>query len=77
MSLTLIFLKARIGGVAVVAFSLVGQAGHPKRFADLFSAAPSAPLAGLGITVITKRAEGAVPYAQGMLLRDELLMKSR
>src|ERR1700694_4831975 len=63
MSLTLIFLKALIGGLAVVAFSLIAQAGHPKRFAGLFSAAPSVAFASLGITVITKRAEGAVPYA--------------
>jgi hypothetical protein len=29
MSLTLIFLKALIGGLAVVTFSLIAQAGHP------------------------------------------------
>jgi uncharacterized protein DUF3147 len=87
MSLTLISLKALIGGLAVVAFSLIGQAGHPKRFAGLFSAAPSVALASLGITVITKRADGAIPYAEGMLIGSagvlayikigRLLMKSR
>jgi uncharacterized membrane protein (GlpM family) len=68
MSLTLISLKALIGGLAVVAFSLIGQAGHPKRFAGLFSAAPSVAVASLGITVITKRADGAIPYAEAMLI---------
>jgi hypothetical protein len=43
--------KALLGGAAVVAFSLVGQAGHSKRFAGLFSAAPSVALCqpGLGL----------------------------
>jgi uncharacterized membrane protein (GlpM family) len=68
MSLALISVKALIGGLAVVAFSLIGQAGHPKRFAGLFSAAPSVAVASLGITVITKRADGAIPYAAGMLI---------
>src|SRR5438270_257458 len=39
--------KGLLGGVAVVAFSLIGEAGHPKRFAGLFSAAPSVALAGM------------------------------
>lgn len=64
----LIAAKSLAGGLAVVAFSLLGQAGHPKRFAGLFSAAPSVAIASLAMTVITKRAEGAVPYAQGMLM---------
>ena len=37
--------KVVIGGLAVVAFSLLGQAGHPKRFSGLFAAAPSVALA--------------------------------
>ncbi len=68
MSLALISVKALIGGLAVVAFSLLGQAGHPKRFTGLFSAAPSVAVTSLGITVITKRADGAIPYAEGMLI---------
>jgi Protein of unknown function (DUF3147) len=68
MSIWLIALKAVVGGVAVVAFSLLGQAGHPKRFAGLFAAAPSVAVASLALTVITKGDAGAVPYAQGMLI---------
>ena len=60
-------LKALIGGLAVVGFSLVGHAGHPKRFAGLFSAAPSVAVASLAITAVLKGADGAVPYARGML----------
>lgn len=60
--------KAIIGGVAVVGFSLVGEAGHPKRFAGLFSAAPSVAIASLAITVLEKGAGGTVPYARGMLI---------
>src|SRR5438046_2987106 len=56
-------LKALIGGLAVV-----GHAGHPKRFAGLFSAAPSVAVASLAITAVVKGADGAVPYARGMLI---------
>jgi hypothetical protein len=61
-------LKALVGGVAVVAFSLLGQAGHPKRFSGLFAAAPSVAVASLGMTVISKGAGATVPLAQGMLI---------
>ena len=68
MSIWLIALKAVSGGIAVVGFSLLGQAGRPKRFSGLFAAAPSVALASLAMTVIAKGAGGAVPYAQGMLM---------
>src|SRR5207244_11229543 len=68
MSIALIGLKALVGGLAVVGFSLVGQAGHPKRFAGLFSAAPSVALASLAMTVVAKGAGATLPYAQGMLI---------
>lgn len=60
--------RALIGGLAVVGFSLVGEAGRPKRFAGLFAAAPSVALASLAITVVQKGAGGTVPYARGMLI---------
>jgi hypothetical protein len=68
MSILIIASKALVGGLAVIAFSLIGHAGHPKRFAGLFSAAPSVAVASLAITVLSKGAEAAVPYAQGMLI---------
>jgi len=68
MSTALIGLKALLGGFAVVGFSLIGQAGHPKRFAGLFSAAPSVALASLAMTVVAKGADATLPYAQGMLI---------
>ena len=68
MSIPLIGLKALVGGLAVVGFSLVGQAGHPKRFAGLFSAAPSVALASLAMTLVAKGAGATLPYAQGMLI---------
>ncbi len=68
MSTALIGLKALLGGFAVVGFSLIGQAGHPKRFAGLFSAAPSVALASLAMAVIAKGASATLPYAQGMLI---------
>ena len=68
MSIALIGLKAIVGGLAVVAFSLLGQAGHPQRFAGLFSAAPSVALASLAMTLMTRGPDATVPYAQGMLI---------
>jgi uncharacterized membrane protein (GlpM family) len=68
MSLPLIGLKALVGGLAVVGFSLIGQTGHPKRFAGLFAAAPSVALASLAMTVVAKGPEATVPYVQGMLI---------
>src|SRR2546429_5461168 len=68
MTISSLLLKAVFGGLAVVAFSLVGHAGHPKRFAGLFSAAPSVAVASLAITAVVKGADGAVPYARGMLI---------
>jgi|SRR5207302_4656882 len=67
MSIALIGAKALFGGLAVVGFSLIGQAGHPKRFAGLFSAAPSVALASLAMTVVVRGPDATVPYAQGML----------
>jgi Protein of unknown function (DUF3147) len=60
--------KAIIGGLAVVAFSLIGESARPKRFAGLFAAAPSVAIASLAITVLQKGPAGTVPYAQGMLI---------
>lgn len=68
MSIVLIGLKALVGGLAVVAFSLAGEAGHPKRFAGLFAAAPSVAVASLVITVAAKGGGDAVLYARGMLI---------
>lgn len=68
MTIVVLAAKAVIGGLAVVAFSLIGEAGRPKRFAGLFSAAPSVAIASLAITVIEKGAKGTVPYARGMLI---------
>src|SRR5437879_12457951 len=68
MSATLIGLKAAVGGLAVVGFSLLGQAGHPKRFAGIFAAAPSVALASLAMTVVARGPKASVPYAQGMLI---------
>src|SRR6266702_1895568 len=68
MSTALIGLNALLGGFAVVGFSLIGQAGHPKRFAGLFSAAPSVALSSLAMAIFAKGASATLPYAQGMLI---------
>jgi hypothetical protein len=68
MSILMVSAKALLGGLAVAGFSLLGQAGRPKRFAGLFSAAPSVAVASLGLTVALKGSAATVPYAHGMLI---------
>lgn len=46
--------KAATGGAFVVAFALVSEVFSPKRFAGVFSAAPSAALGGLTVTLLAK-----------------------
>jgi hypothetical protein len=68
MSILIVLGKALLGGLAVVGFSLLGQAGHPKRFAGLFAAAPSVAVASLALTAALKGPAATVPYAEGMLI---------
>ena len=60
--------KALNGGLFVVAFALVGEILDPKRFAGLFSAAPSVALANLSVTIIDKGPRDARQNAIGMLV---------
>lgn len=68
MSIWLIGIKAVVGGLAVVGFSLAAEAGRPKRFSGLFAGVPSVALASLAITAIAKGGAGTSPYARGMLI---------
>jgi uncharacterized membrane protein (GlpM family) len=60
--------KALNGGLFVVAFALLGAALDPKRFAGLFSAAPSVALANLSVTIVDKGPRDARQSAIGMLV---------
>ena len=64
----LLGLKAANGGLFVVAFALVSEILRPKRFAGLFSAAPSVDLANLAVIVAAKGHAEAIANASGMLL---------
>jgi hypothetical protein len=61
-------LKAANGGLFVVAFALVSEAVKPKRFAGLFSAAPSVALANLAIVVATRGHAEAIASTRGMAI---------
>jgi len=61
-------LKAANGGLFVVAFALVSEALKPKRFAGLFSAAPSVALANLAVVVATKGHAEAMAITRGMVV---------
>ena len=57
-----------IGGAIVSAFALIGDVVQPKRFAGLFSAAPSVALATLTLTVANDGAAFASVEARSMIL---------
>lgn len=61
-----LLLKALIGGVLVVIFSLVGESIKPRRHAGIASAAPSIALASLAITLVVSGAASARNLAIGM-----------
>jgi hypothetical protein len=61
-------IRALNGGLFVVTFALVGQIALPKRFAGLFSAAPSVALANLIVTVVSKGHGEAQRQSTGMIV---------
>jgi hypothetical protein len=61
-------IKAINGGLFVVAFALVGEMAKPKRFAGLFSAAPSIALANLVVIAVSKGATDAQQQSTGMVV---------
>ena len=61
-------LKALAGGSLVVVFALLGEMLEPKRFAGLFSAAPSVALASLTITILDKGPDEARQASIGMVV---------
>ena len=61
-------LTAANGGLFVVAFALVSEALKPKRFAGLFSAAPSVALANLAVVVAMKGHAEAIANTRGMVI---------
>lgn len=56
-----------LGGAIVSAFSLLGDLLRPKRFAGLFSAAPSVAIASLSMTVVHHDSVIAAIEARSMI----------
>ncbi len=54
-----------VGGALVCVFALISEVCAPKRFAGLFSAAPSVLTAGLAVTLIAETTEKAALTAGG------------
>lgn len=52
--------KFALGGGLVCLFAVIAEVCQPKRFAGIFSAAPSALLAGLAATLISQSSTIAV-----------------
>lgn len=65
MSIGTLVAKFFIGGALVCAFALVSEVFKPKRFAGLFSGAPSVLTAGLAVTLIAESVTKAALSASG------------
>jgi uncharacterized membrane protein (GlpM family) len=63
----ILLIKGLAGGALVVVFALLCEGLSPKRFAGLFSAAPSIAIAGLAILALDKGSHDAHESAIGML----------
>jgi len=61
-------IKAVNGGLFVVLFSLIAETLKPKRFAGLFSAAPSVALANLIVVIVAKGHGDAIANNRGMVI---------
>jgi hypothetical protein len=63
------FLAARavVAGLFVVAFSVIGEVVRPKRFAGIFSAAPSVALANLALIVAVQGTVKATAESRAMI----------
>jgi len=69
-----LLIKAVNGGLFVVAFALIGEMARPKRFAGLFSAAPSVALANLAVTSVADGTAKAAVNCRGMVVGGLALM---
>lgn len=67
MELRLAIAKFLVGGTLVCVFALISEVFMPKRFAGLFSAAPSVLTAGLAVTLIGQSALKGLPIAIGAI----------
>jgi hypothetical protein len=63
-----VVVKALNGGLFVVAFALIGEISVPKRFAGVFSAAPSVALANLLVMLVAKGSAEARDQTTGMIV---------
>ncbi|TML26176.1 MAG: DUF3147 family protein [Actinobacteria bacterium] len=61
-----VLLKAAAGGLFVVAFAVLAQMLRPKRFAGVFSAAPSVALGSLLVTAAFSGARDVALSGRGM-----------
>jgi len=64
----LLAIKMLNGGLFVVGFALVGEILQPKRFAGLFSAAPSVALANMIVVIAGKGYGDGIANTRGMLV---------
>ena len=64
----LLLVKALVGGLGVVAFTVVARVVRPERLAGLFCAAPSVAVGSLAVVVLVSGQRDGVLAAQGMIV---------
>jgi Protein of unknown function (DUF3147) len=63
-----VFIRALVGGLFVVFFSVIGEALRPKAFAGIFAAAPSVAIASLIITSVVNGPAAVALAGAGMIV---------
>jgi uncharacterized membrane protein (GlpM family) len=66
--LVVLAVKGCLGGVLVVAFSVLSEGLRPKSFAGLFGAAPSIALGALAVTAVTRTTAAARDQSLAMIV---------
>ncbi|MDA8044183.1 MAG: DUF3147 family protein [Actinomycetota bacterium] len=67
-TITILALRAAVGGTLVVTFSLIAEVVKPKAFAGLFASAPSVAVASLAITAASEGVHRAAIDSTGMVV---------
>jgi hypothetical protein len=70
----LLLVKALVGGVGVIAFTLVARVVKPERLSGVFCAAPSVAVGSLAVVVLNASDHEGMVAAKGMVLGSIALL---
>lgn len=72
--LLLLLVKALVGGVGVIAFTLVARMVKPERLSGVFCAAPSVAVGSLAVVVLSASEHEGMVASEGMVLGSIALL---